>query len=97
MRAWRVRTLTIRKELVRAVLHAPRELPDPRSLPSSTLEYYGRERSKHWRAAAAGAAAGPAILLTGQTQTSLAVYIFLRSLVLLSRCALVSAQPPSPL
>jgi len=48
---------------------------------------FGRHRSKHWRAAAAGALAGPSLLLTGHSDhTSLALYIFLRSVVLLARC-----------
>lgn len=63
----------------------------------NSAEHYGRARSKHWRATVAGAAAGPAILLTGQTQTSLAIYIYLRSVVLLVRCVLVRALLPARL
>ena len=48
----------------------------------------GRKRTQAWRAMAAGAAAGPTLLLTGKdtTHTSLSLYIFIRGLALLVRC-----------
>lgn len=47
----------------------------------------GRERTRRWRAFAAGAAAGPALLLTGagSRHYSLATYVLLRGLTLLVR------------
>ena len=51
-------------------------------------------RSAHWRAAAAGAIAGPAILLTGARtrHDELALYFLLRGLTLLVRCG--NKAPP---
>eukprot|EP00873_Tetraselmis_striata_P041904 jgi/Tetstr1/462168/TSEL_007233.t1 len=51
------------------------------------LSYFlGKERSKNWRAAAAGACAAPTLLLIGSSsQSGLAAYIFLRGLLLLVR------------
>jgi hypothetical protein len=56
----------------------------------------GRHRTQSWRAMAAGAAAGPTLLLTGskESHTSLALYILIRGLALLVRCGnLPTAQP----
>jgi len=48
----------------------------------------GRERSRQWRGAVAGAAMGPTMLLTGSSpHTSLATYLLLRAFVLLVRIA----------
>ena len=59
---------------------------------------YGKQQSKRWRAAAAGALAGPSLLLadgvgrggsgSARRHYGLATYIWLRSLVLLVRCGL---------
>ena len=59
---------------------------------------YGKQRSKSWRAAVAGAVAGPTLLLADgvgrgpaadpRRHHGLATYVWLRSLVLLVRCAL---------
>lgn len=56
----------------------------------------GRHRTQNWRAMAAGAAAGPTLLLTGskESHTSFALYILIRGLALLIRCGnLPTAQP----
>lgn len=55
----------------------------------------GRERTAAWRAMLAGAAAGPALLLTGRDadHTSLALYVFLRGVTLLVRCGNLPTAP----
>ena len=59
---------------------------------------YGKQRSKSWRAAVAGAVAGPTLLLADgvgrgpaadpRRHHGLATYVWLRSIVLLVRCAI---------
>lgn len=59
---------------------------------------YGKQRSKSWRAAVAGASAGPTLLLADgvgrgpaadpRRHHGLATYVWLRSIVLLVRCAI---------
>ncbi|KFM24545.1 hypothetical protein F751_2263 [Auxenochlorella protothecoides] len=55
----------------------------------------GRSRTRGWRSLLAGLLAGPSILLTGpgSNHTSLAMYVFLRGLVLLVRCGNLPGGP----
>lgn len=56
----------------------------------------GRKRTAAWRALVSGALAGPTILLTGTktTHTSLALYVFIRAMVLLVRCGNLPTAAP---
>ncbi len=58
-------------------------------------ERFGGEASKRWRCAVAGACAGPSLLLTGADvrHYGLAGYIWVRSLVLMTRVAQKSENP----
>uniref|UniRef100_A0A061S335 Transmembrane protein 135 N-terminal domain-containing protein n=1 Tax=Tetraselmis sp. GSL018 TaxID=582737 RepID=A0A061S335_9CHLO len=57
--------------------------------------FLGKERTKHWRAAVAGACAAPTIFLAGgESHFGLAAYILLRGLLLLVRCGNKSDAPP---
>lgn len=55
----------------------------------------GRKRTSAWRSIVAGAVAGPSILWTGPgaDHTSLAMYVFVRGLVLLVRCGNLPGAP----
>ena len=55
----------------------------------------GRKKTRAWRSIVAGALAGPSILWTGRgsDHTSLAMYAFLRGLVLLVRCGNLPGAP----
>ena len=64
---------------------------------------YGKQQSKQWRAAVAGAVAGPALLLAdgphvkgggGKRHYGLATYLWLRSTVLIARCGLKRRELP---
>lgn len=57
---------------------------------------FGNRRTSGWRAAVAGAVAGPAILLTGPKarHTSLALYVLVRGITLLIRCGNKPSSPP---
>lgn len=54
----------------------------------------GRRRTHAWRGMAAGAAAGPTLLLTGDRYPSLSLYLVLRGLVLLVRCGNLPGTGP---
>lgn len=58
---------------------------------------FGKRRTAAWRAYAAGAAAGPSLMLTGpqDRHTSLALYILLRGATLLIRCGNKPDAPPA--
>mmetsp|Transcript_5717 Transcript_5717/g.16345 ORF Transcript_5717/g.16345 Transcript_5717/m.16345 type:complete len:591 (+) Transcript_5717:231-2003(+) len=58
---------------------------------------FGNRRTAGWRAAVAGAAAGPTILLTGPKtrHTSLALYVLIRGISLLIRCGNKPSAPPA--
>eukprot|EP00897_Mesotaenium_endlicherianum_P004977 jgi/Mesen1/4507/ME000023S03882 len=60
----------------------------------SILAVGGHSRTAKWRAIVAGAAAGPALLLTGRKEqhTSLALYILVRAAVLAARCGIKSPR-----
>ena len=54
----------------------------------------GAHRTRRWRGLLAGAAVGPALLLTGGGRhTSLSIYLFLRALILLGRIGNKSERP----
>ena len=58
--------------------------------------FIGRRRTAAWRSLAAGAIAGPTLLLTGPdtTHTSLALYVLLRGITLLVRCGNLPTASP---
>lgn len=58
---------------------------------------FGKRRTAAWRAYAAGAAAGPSLMLTGSNDrhTSLALYILLRGATLIIRCGNKPDAPPA--